>query len=116
MASRNTSSFPSRQLESSTGEVQQQLEKQNDLTVINIAGTFTLLSCLVTMFHMTAHLRKMNQPAVQKKIMTILWMSPIYGLTSFLSLAISGAGNYLMIVKDFYEAYVIYQFLRYVHE
>ena len=63
-----------RQIESSNVEITQQVEKQQDLTIINIAGTFTLLSCIVTMFHMTAHLRKMNQPFVQRKIMAILWM------------------------------------------
>ena len=55
-----------RQIESSEYEVQKQVEVQRDFTIINIAGTFTLLSCLVTMFHMTAHLRKMNQPFVQR--------------------------------------------------
>lgn len=63
-----------RQIETSNVEITQQVEKQKDLTIINIAGTFTLLSCVVTMFHMTAHLRKMNQPFVQRKIMAILWM------------------------------------------
>jgi hypothetical protein len=63
-----------RQIESSNVEITQQVEKQQDLTIINIAGTFTLLSCIVTMFHMTAHLRKLNQPFVQRKIMAILWM------------------------------------------
>ena len=55
-----------RQIESSEYEVQKQVEVQRDFTIINIAGTFTLLSCLVTMFHMTAHLQKMNQPFVQR--------------------------------------------------
>lgn len=103
------------QIASSTNEIQQQVEEQQDLTIINIAGTFTLLSCLVTMFHMTAHLRKMNQPFVQRKIMAILWMSPVYGLTSFLSLVLPPSGEpYLGILKDFYESYVIYQFLSFL--
>lgn len=64
---------------------------------------------------MTAHLRKMNQPFVQRKILAILWMSPIYGMTSFLSLILpSSAEGYLNILKDFYESYVIYQFLSFL--
>ena len=67
------------------------------------------------MFHMTAHLRKMNQPFVQRKILAILWMSPIYGMTSFLSLVLPpSAEGYLGILKDFYESYVIYQFLSFL--
>ena len=63
---------------------------------------------------MTAHLRRMNQPFVQRKIMAILWMSPIYALTSFLSLVLPSGEPYLGILKDFYESYVIYQFLSFL--
>lgn len=99
----------------STTEITAKVEKQHDLTIINIAGTFTLLSCVVTMFHMTAHLRKMNQPVVQRKIMAILWMSPIYGITSFLSLVLPpSAEPYLGILKDFYERYVIGPYIIFI--
>ncbi|KAL3780022.1 hypothetical protein HJC23_011818 [Cyclotella cryptica] len=103
------------QLQSSTEHIEHQVAAQRDLTVVHIAGTFTLLSCLITTFHMTAHLRKMNQPFVQRKILAILWMSPIYGVTSFLCLVLPhSADGYLTILKDFYESYVIYQFLSFL--
>ncbi len=38
-------------------------------------------------------------------------MSPIYAVTSWLSLVFPKFEGYLAIIKDFYEAYVIYQFL-----
>ena len=38
-------------------------------------------------------------------------MSPLYGLTSWLSLVMPAYEGYLAVIKDFYEAYVIYQFL-----
>ena len=44
----------------------------------------------------------------------ILWMSPIYSLTSWLSLAFPSAEGYLSLLKDFYEAYIIYQFLSFL--
>lgn len=66
------------------------------------------------MFHMTAHLRKMNQPIVQRKIMAILWMSPIYAVTSFMSLVLPSGEPAFDIIKDFYESYVIYQFLSFL--
>ena len=91
-------------IKSSTTDIQTQVERQKDLTIVNIAGTFTLLSAIVTMFHMSSHLKSMNQPSIQKKIMAILWMSPVYGITSFLSLLAPSAEGYLGIVKDFYEA------------
>mmetsp|Transcript_28344 Transcript_28344/g.59469 ORF Transcript_28344/g.59469 Transcript_28344/m.59469 type:complete len:657 (-) Transcript_28344:69-2039(-) len=102
-------------LETSTQDIEIQVEKQHDLTVIHMAGTFALLSCLISSFHMTAHLRKMNQPSVQRKILAILWMSPIYAMTSFLSLVFPpSAEGYLDILKNFYESYVIYQFLSFL--
>ena len=76
--------------------------------VYQLAGTFTLLSCLISMWHMTAHLRKMNQPVIQRKILAILWMSPIYAVTSWFSLVFHSAEGYLAIIKDGYEAYIIY--------
>lgn len=47
-------------------------------------------------------------------IQSILWMSPIYAITSFLSLVLPSGEPYLSIVKDFYESYVIYQFLSFL--
>lgn len=92
---------------------QDQFSTENDFMVYQLAGTFTLLSCLISMWHMTAHLRRFNQPVVQRKILAILWMSPIYAITSWFSLVFHSAEPYLAIIKDFYEAYVIYQFLSF---
>lgn len=100
------------QLHNTSEHIQHEVEAQRDFTVLHMAGTFTLLTCLMTLFHMTNHLRQMNQPTVQRKILAILWMSPIYGVTSFLCLLLPKGEGYLMILKDFYESYVIYQFLR----
>ena len=58
---------------------------------------------------MTSHLRKMQEPVVQRKILAILWMSPIYAITSWFSLVFHSAEGYLAIIRDSYEAYVIYQ-------
>jgi uncharacterized coiled-coil protein SlyX len=88
---------------------QDQFSMENSFMVYQLAGTFTLLSCLISMWHMTAHLRKMNQPFIQRKILAILWMSPIYAITSWFSLVFHSAEGYLAIIKDGYEAYVIYQ-------
>lgn len=94
-------------------KTQAQFSMENSFMVYQLAGTFTLLSCLISMWHMTAHLRKMNQPDVQRKILAILWMSPIYAVTSWFSLVFPPAEGYLAIIKDGYEAYIIYQFLAF---
>lgn len=81
--------------------------------IYQLAGTFTLLGCLISMWHMTNHIRNFHQPFVQRKILAILWMCPIYSITSWLSLVIPRMEGYLGIFKDMYEAYVIYQFLSF---
>jgi len=93
---------------------QDQFSMENSFMIYQLAGTFTLLGGLISMWHMTAHLRRFNQPFVQRKILAILWMCPIYSITSWLSLVFTSAGDYLEILKDFYEAYVIYQFLSFL--
>lgn len=93
---------------------QDQFSMENSFMVYQLAGTFTLLGCLISMWHMTSHLRTFNQPFIQRKILAILWMCPIYSITSWLSLVFTNLEGYLAIIKDCYEAYVIYQFLSFL--
>jgi hypothetical protein len=95
-------------------ELSQKVEENHSLTLYQMAGTFTLLTGLLTMFHMTTHLRNFHEPFVQRKIVAILWMSPIYGTTSFCSLVFPAADGYLAVIRDFYEAYVVYTFLSFL--
>lgn len=95
-------------------ELSDQVQQERSLTIIHMAGTFTLLTCLLSMFHMTMHLRDFHEPIIQRKILAILWMSPIYAITSFTSLLAPLLEGYLAIVKDFYEAYCIYMFLSFL--
>jgi len=90
-----------------------QFSMENSFMIWQLAGTFTLLSCLISMWHMSAHLRELNQPIIQRKILAILWMCPIYAITSWFSLVFPSTEGYLAIVKDAYEAYIIYQFLSF---
>lgn len=90
------------------------VDKEHSFTLYQVAGTFTLLSCLLTAFHMTQHVSNFQEPEVQRKIVAILWMSPIYSITSFVGLVAPKADGYLEVLKDFYEAYVVYTFLSFL--
>jgi hypothetical protein len=48
---------------------------------------------------------------IQRKIMGLLWMVPIFAVDSWLSLRFKSASVYLDMFRDCYEAYVIYLFL-----
>lgn len=93
---------------------QDQFNLENSFMIYQLAGTFTLLGCLISMWHMTAHLREFNQPFVQRRIMAILWMCPIYSITSWLALVFVSLEGYLGIIRDCYEAYAIYMFLSFL--
>ena len=92
----------------------QQVIDEEQFNFLTLAGTFTLLTCLISMFHMSTHLRKHNQPKIQRKIIAILWMSPIYSVTSFLTLVFPSVAGWMAIIKDFYESYCIYVFLSFL--
>mmetsp|Transcript_2732 Transcript_2732/g.6487 ORF Transcript_2732/g.6487 Transcript_2732/m.6487 type:complete len:696 (+) Transcript_2732:196-2283(+) len=94
-------------------KTENQFSMENDFMKYQVAGTFTILSCLISMWHMGSHTRNLEQPAIQRKILAILWMCPIYAVTSCLSLVFPAYSAYLGILKDFYEAYIIYQFLSF---
>ena len=99
------------------GEIQnlnEKVQQTQSMGVIQMAGTFVLLTCLLTMFHMASHLSHYYEPVVQRKIIAILWMSPIYAVTSFISIVVPVLEAYLSIIKDFYEAYVIYTFFSFL--
>ncbi|EJK59172.1 hypothetical protein THAOC_20639 [Thalassiosira oceanica] len=53
-------------------------------------------------------------PQVQRKICAIIWMTPLYSLSSWLSLVFETAEPYLQIVREFYESYCIYIFLSFL--
>ena len=56
------------------------------------------------MWHVTAHLRRFARPFVQRTILAILWMSPVYVITSWLSLVFPQFHEYFALIKDCYEA------------
>jgi hypothetical protein len=43
-------------------QIQQEVAEQQEFNSLSLAGTFTLLTCLISMFHMSSHLQKMHQP------------------------------------------------------
>jgi hypothetical protein len=95
-------------------EVNDNVSSQNSLMAYQFAGTFAILGSLISFWHMTAHIRKYHAPTVQRKIIAIMWMIPIYSVSSWLGLVFVEAQAYLSIFKDMYEAYAIYTFLSFL--
>ena len=91
-------------MEGAVNEVHENVSSQNSLMAYQFAGTFAILGSLISLWHMASHVQNMNAPEVQRKIIAIMWMIPIYSVTSFLGLVFVQAEVFLSLFKDIYEA------------
>lgn len=94
--------------------VQDIKQNQSEWMAVQFAGMFTVLVILVSGYHVSQHLRYMHLPVVQRKIMAVLWMTPIYSISSWLSLVFVNAEPYLAVIREFYESYCVYMFLSFL--
>ena len=118
---RNTENSTITILNTTVVEVQESMQQEvasvGENTSKNIlvqgAATFTVLCIMVFLWHLSSHLRNMHQPIIQRKILAVLWMTPIYATTALLMLILDNplATEWIAVIKDFYEAYCIYMFL-----
>ncbi|EKX44716.1 hypothetical protein GUITHDRAFT_94984 [Guillardia theta CCMP2712] len=63
-----------------------------------------------------AHLEKYEKPDVQKYVVRILFMAPIYAIDAFLSLTFDNAAPFLNVLRDCYEAFTLYNFIKMLYE
>ena len=88
--------------------------QQGSAMAVQFAGMFTILVILVSGYHLSQHLRHMHLPVVQRKIMAVIWMTPIYSISSWLSLVFENAEPYLSVIREFYESYCVYMFMSFL--
>lgn len=84
---------------------------ETNFVKFQLAGTFMLLACLCSGWHLGQHKTNLKNIEAQKRVMAILWMVPIYSLTSWVSLVSVVVAPYAGAVRDCYEAYAIYTFV-----
>ncbi|KAJ8599992.1 hypothetical protein CTAYLR_001821 [Chrysophaeum taylorii] len=89
-------------------------DSERDLIYHWIAGTFALLCFLVSLSGVYAHTRALAVPDVQRKILALLWMPPIYSWCCWLSLLYPSSSAGLGMVRDGYEAYTIWVFVSFL--
>ena len=83
----------------------------NERLVFICSGAFAWLSLVISISLIHMHLKHFTQPVIQSKIIGILWMVPIYAVSSWFSIRFSSAAIYLSLIRDCYESYVLYLFL-----
>ncbi|XP_075265630.1 transmembrane protein 184C-like isoform X2 [Convolutriloba macropyga] len=79
-----------------------------------ISGLFVLLATPMTVYQVAMHYENYTKPVYQRRIIRILWMVPMYGLCSWFALRFRDAEMYLDTVREFYEAFVIYNFYMFL--
>lgn len=87
-----------------------------DFAAFYSAGAFVLITLIMSLKIIYNHFTHWYMPDVQKYVVRILWMVPIYATQSWLSLRFHNARIYIDTLRDLYEAYVIQSFLYFLME
>lgn len=87
-----------------------------DFAAFNSAGVMVLGTVVLSIRLVYLHFTHWYMPNVQKYVVRILWMVPLYAIQSWLSLRFREARIYIDTVRDLYEAFVISSFLYYLIE
>ncbi|XP_045459527.1 transmembrane protein 184C [Melitaea cinxia] len=79
-----------------------------------VGGGFVLLAVPISIWQITQHIVHYTNPSLQKHIIRILWMVPIYALNAWIGLEFPEQSIYMDSLRECYEAYVIYNFMKYL--
>ncbi|KIM43826.1 hypothetical protein M413DRAFT_389384 [Hebeloma cylindrosporum] len=78
--------------------------------VLTVSGVCTIVAVLVSMMSIHLHLRNYRNPALQRMVVRIMVMVPLYAIASLISLFSVEAAFVIDAIRDIYEAFVIYCF------
>ena len=84
---------------------------ENHVLAWVIAAVFVLLTVPLSVHDIVQHLLHFAKPHLQKHVVRLLWLVPIYSVTAFLSLVFKESSLYLDTLRDFYECFVIHAFV-----
>ena len=81
------------------------------LIVYGVALLFTIVTWVLGFHLIILHLRYMTVPRHQMYIIRVLLICPLYAMYSLVALVLMEYQVYLLIFRDAYEAYVLWQFM-----
>ncbi|CAE6465933.1 hypothetical protein ACGC1H_006155 [Rhizoctonia solani] len=81
-------------------------------TVLVSAGLATAVATITSVLSICSHLKNYRKPALQRMVIRIMVMVPLYAISSFISLFSLEAGVIIDVLRDIYEAFVIYCFFH----
>ncbi|TBU57283.1 organic solute transporter Ostalpha-domain-containing protein [Dichomitus squalens] len=80
------------------------------LPILLVAGVCTGIATFVSVISIVLHLKNYRKPHLQRQVVRIMLMVPLYAIASFISLFSLQAAFFIDAVRDIYEAFVIYCF------
>ncbi|KIK91583.1 hypothetical protein PAXRUDRAFT_13711 [Paxillus rubicundulus Ve08.2h10] len=80
------------------------------LPVLLLAGICTLVAVVVSGLSIWLQLTNYRKPLLQRMVVRIMLMVPIYAVASLISLFSLEAAFFIDVIRDIYEAFVIYCF------
>eukprot|EP00934_Nitzschia_sp_Nitz4_P002341 Nitzschia sp. Nitz4//scaffold96_size78090//34370//35842//NITZ4_005493-RA/size78090-processed-gene-0.28-mRNA-1//1//CDS//3329560570//2341//frame0 len=92
------------------------VERKLDVAAFDSAGVMVLGTVVLSVRLVYLHFTHWYMPNVQKYVVRILWMVPLYAIQSWLSLRFREARIYIDTIRDLYEAFVIASFVYYLIE
>ena len=81
-----------------------------EAAVLTTSGSAALFSLVLTCYLVFRHLKHFVDAVAQRAIIRILLMVPFYATVSWLAILLGDYALYFKLVRDCYEAYVLYQF------
>ncbi|XP_059153004.1 transmembrane protein 184C-like [Physella acuta] len=79
-----------------------------------VGGMFVLMALPISFWGILQHVLNYTTPYLQRHIIRVLWMVPVYALNAWFALRFPEAAIYLDTLRECYEAYVIYNFMAYL--
>ncbi|KAG1143822.1 hypothetical protein G6F37_006633 [Rhizopus arrhizus] len=80
--------------------------------LIQLALLCTVVGSCISFFSVWLHWKNYRKPNQQRQVIRILWMVPIYGISTYISLVSLNVAFYVDTFRDIYEAFVIYAFFN----
>eukprot|EP00798_Chlamydomonas_sp_ICE-L_P009582 gene9582-7508_t len=72
------------------------------------------MSVPITIYEVAMHIEYYTRPRLQRHVIRILWMVPIYGIDAWFVLRFPSIREFLDPIREIYEAFVIYNFFAYL--
>ncbi|CAG8559183.1 5316_t:CDS:2, partial [Funneliformis mosseae] len=84
----------------------------NPASIRAAAAILAFLATALSIFSVWSHFKHYRKPSLQRYVVRIIIMVPIYSISSYISLASTNAALYVDGIRDIYEAFVIYCFFN----